>query len=169
MQGFEPFTLVVGSARSFAIDGNELVAVRPERGDPALETTAKQDGVDPVEESAQPALTGDAVMELAKATQKIDMVFAPSHDIVEIVTAGVGAADHQKQHLLEWKHHPPRLAIIFKDRKMLQKQGHASPRGLFIKDRGREDVHDCAPCRIRAPRESQSSSQHKITQNGPLT
>src|SRR5205085_131636 len=106
---------------------------------------------------------------LAKASQKIDMVFAPSHDIVEIVTAGDGAADYQKQHLFEWKHHPPRLAIIFKARKMLQKQGHTGPRDLFIKDRGRQNVHDCAPCRIRAPRESQSSSQYKITQNRPLT
>ena len=107
MQGFEAFALVVGSARSFAIDGNELVAVRPERCDPAFETTTKQDGVDPVEESAHPALTGDAVMELAKASQKIDMVFAPSHDIVEIVTGGDCRTGDQQHHLLERIHDPP--------------------------------------------------------------
>jgi hypothetical protein len=70
------------------------VAVRPERRDPTIETTAKQDGVDPVEESTHPALTGGSVMELADASQKIYMVFAPRHDIVEIVT-GSDAADHQ--------------------------------------------------------------------------
>ena len=41
MQGFEPFALVVGSARRFAIDRDELVPVRPERRDPAVETAAE--------------------------------------------------------------------------------------------------------------------------------
>src|SRR5216110_1923551 len=86
MQGFEPFAMIVGSARRFAVDGDELVPVRPQRRNPAVETAAEQDRVDPVDEGAHPALAGDAVMEFRKAPQKGEMMFAPSDDVVEIAS-----------------------------------------------------------------------------------
>jgi hypothetical protein len=64
MQGFEPFALVVGSARGFAVDRDKLMPVGPERRDPAIETTAEQDRIDPVDERTYPALAGNAVMEI---------------------------------------------------------------------------------------------------------
>src|SRR5438105_8181249 len=80
MQGFEPFAMIMGSARRFAVDGDELVPVRPQRRNPAVETAAEQDRVDPVDEGTHPALAGDAVMELRKAPQKGEMVSAPRDD-----------------------------------------------------------------------------------------
>jgi hypothetical protein len=40
MQGLEPFAPVVGAARRLAVNGDELVPVRPERRDPAVEAAA---------------------------------------------------------------------------------------------------------------------------------
>src|SRR5208283_5833799 len=154
------FALIVGSARGFAVDRDELVPVRPERGDPAVETAAEQDRVDPVDEGAHPALAGDAVMEFRKAPQKAEMVLAPGDDVVEVVTGGDGGADHQKQNLLERIHYPPGLTVIPEFGKVLQKQGQSRPRNLFVEDRDGEAIHDRAPCRIRAPRESSSASQY---------
>lgn len=169
MQGFEPFAPVVGAARRFAVDGNELVPVRPQRGDPAVETAAEQDRVDPIDQGAHPTLAGDAMMEFRKAPQKVEMVLAPGGDVVEVITGGDGGADHQKQNLPERIHHPPRLTVIAKFGKVLQQQGQSRPRGLLVEDRVGTDVHARAPCRIRAPKESRSASQDKITRKCPLT
>src|SRR6266852_7039266 len=109
MQGFEPFALVVGSARRFAVDGDEFVPVRPERGNPAVETTAEQDRIDPIDEMPQPALAWNAVMELRETPQEGEMVFAPGDDVVEIVARSDRRARHQQQDLLEGIHDPPRL------------------------------------------------------------
>jgi hypothetical protein len=88
MQGFEPFALVVGSARRFAVDGDEFVPVRPERGNPAVETAAKQGWIDPIDEMPEPALAWNAVMKLREMPQEGEMVFAPGDDVVEIVAGG---------------------------------------------------------------------------------
>jgi len=85
VQGSEPFALVVGAPRCLAVDGDEVVPVRPQRRDPAVEAAAEQHRVDPVDQGAQPALAGDAVMELREAPQEIEMVLAPGGDVVEIV------------------------------------------------------------------------------------
>jgi hypothetical protein len=154
MQGFEPFAMIVGTARGFAVDRDELVPVRPERRDPAVETAAEQDRVDPVDEGAHPALARDAMMELRKAPQKAEMVFAPGDDVVEVVAGRNGGASHQQQNLLERIHHPPGLAVIPELGEMLQQQGQSRPRGLLVEDHDGDRVHDRAPCRIRAPRES---------------
>src|SRR5438874_8611586 len=122
MQGFEPFAPVMGPPRGLAVDGDEFVAVRPERRDPAVETAAEQDRVDPVDEGAHPALARDPVMEFRKAPQKAEMVFAPGDDVVEVVAGRNGGAGYQQQHLLERIHYPPGLAAIPELGELLQKQ-----------------------------------------------
>jgi IS5 family transposase len=59
----------VGAPGGLAVDGNEIVAVWPQRGDPALEAASEQERVDAVDEGAQPALAGDAVVEGREAAQ----------------------------------------------------------------------------------------------------
>jgi hypothetical protein len=66
------------------------VPVRPQRGNPAVETAAEQDRIDPIEEGPEPALAGNAEMILREMPQEDEMVFAPGDNVVEIV-AGVGA------------------------------------------------------------------------------
>src|SRR6266496_2668581 len=145
MQGFEPFAPVVGSARRFAVDRDELVPPRPERRDPAVETAAEQGRVDPIDEGAQPALARNAVMELGEPAQKGEMVLAPGDDVVEIVAGRDRGAGHQQQDLLERIHDPPGLALIPEFGKMLQKQAQARPRGLLVNDRLDASVHARAP------------------------
>ena len=64
MQGFELLAFVVGPPRGFAANGDELVTIGPELQDSAVETTAEQDWTDPVDETAYPVRTGDAMMEI---------------------------------------------------------------------------------------------------------
>src|SRR6266704_5952254 len=168
MQGFEPFAPVVGSARRFAVDRDELVPPRPERRDPAVETAAEQGRVDPIDEGAQPALARNAVMELGEPAQKGEMVLAPGDDVVEIVAGRDRGAGHQQQDLLERIHDPPGLALIPEFGKMLQKQAQARPRGLLVNDRLDASVHARAPGRIRALKESRSRRQHKIALSRPV-
>jgi hypothetical protein len=79
---------------------------------PAVETTAEQDRIDPIDEMPQPALAWDAVMELGDPPQEGEMVFAPGDDVVEIIARSDGRASHQQQDLLEGIHDPPGLAVI---------------------------------------------------------
>src|SRR5437870_12984321 len=109
------------------------------------------------------------MIELRKAPQEGEMVFAPGDDVVKIVAGSYGGAGHQQQNLLERIHHPPRLAVIPEFGEMLQKQAQSRPRGVLVGGRDGDGVHDRAPCRIRASRESRSSSQYKITRKCPLT
>src|SRR4249919_2602910 len=74
--------------------------------------------------------------------------------VVEVVAGRNGGASHQQQNLLERIHHPPGLAVIPELGEMLQQQGQSRPRGLLVEDHDGDRVHDRAPCRIRAPRES---------------
>jgi len=67
----------VGAPGGLAVDGNEIVAVWPQRGDPALEAASEQERVDAVDEGAQPALAGDAVVEGREAAQNGEVVRAP--------------------------------------------------------------------------------------------
>src|SRR5215217_1258652 len=42
VQGFEPLALVVSAARCLAVDGNEIMPVWPQGGDPTLKTASEQ-------------------------------------------------------------------------------------------------------------------------------
>jgi hypothetical protein len=90
MQRLQPLAFVVGAPRCLAVDGDEIMAIRPERRNPALETTPEQDRIDAVDEVAQPALAGNAEVEFREAAQKGEMAFAPGGDLVEIIATTYG-------------------------------------------------------------------------------
>jgi len=50
MQRLQALTFVVGAPRGLAVDGDEVVAIGPERRDPALKTAPEQEGIDTVYE-----------------------------------------------------------------------------------------------------------------------
>ena len=109
------------------------------------------------------------MMEGREPAQEIKVVLAPGDNVVEVVARGDRRADDQQQHLLERVHDPPRFTVIPQFGKMLQEKGHPRPRYLFIQDRSSNRGHASAPCRIRAPTESQPSRQLKMTPMHPLT
>jgi len=114
---------IVGAPGRLAVDGDEFRPVRPRRRHPTLEAALEQDGINPVEKNAQPALAGHAVGERRKAAQEIEMELAPGRDVVEIVARANRAANHQKQHLGQRINDAPGLPPVWNLRKMLQKQG----------------------------------------------
>ena len=57
-----------------------------------------------------------------EATQERQMRFAPFGDPFVIVAIGNRAADHQQQHLRQRVRHPPRLARVFDDGKMVEQR-----------------------------------------------
>src|SRR4051812_6600080 len=148
----------MGAPGGLAVDGNEIVAVWPQRGDPALEAASEQERVDAVDEGAQPARAGDAVVEGREAAQNGEVVRAPGNDVV---AGGDGRAGDQEQHLMEGVEHAPRLAGIVEGGELFQEQAQAVARqvraGTDLADVGRKGVgvagaggHGRAPCRIRS-------------------
>jgi len=135
VQRLQSFALVACAARGFAIDGDEVVPPRPQRLDPALETAPEQHGIDAVDQSAQPALAGNPVMEGREPAQKVEMMLAPGDDAVKIVAGRDGRAGQKKEHLRQRIHHPPGLALVRERGKMLQKQGHARPRNFLVREK----------------------------------
>ena len=63
----------MGAPRGLAVNGDEVVLIRPKRHDPALETGAKQHGIDPVHQRAHPADARDAVVERRKPAQVVEV------------------------------------------------------------------------------------------------
>src|SRR3954464_3451437 len=151
----------MGAPGGLAVDGNEIVAVWPQRGDPALEAASEQERVDAVDEGAQPARAGNAVVEGGEAAQNGEVVRAPGNDVVEVVAGGDGRAGDQEQHLVEGVEHAPRLAGIVEGGELFQEQAQAGARhgraGTDLADVGRKGAgvagaggHGRAPCRIRS-------------------
>ena len=162
MQRFQPLAFVVGAPRGLAVDGDEVVAIRPERGDPALKTTPEQDRIDTVYEIAQPALAGDAEMEIRKAAQKSKMTVPLRGDLVEIVARTYGCAGHQQKDLGKRIHDAPRLALVGQLGKMLQQQSQPVAGNLLVGKFENQIFHRRAP---KAESERQgitSSCQCKI-------
>ena len=62
MEGLQALGFVVRAARGLAVDRDQVVPAGPECLDPVLETAPEQDRIDPVDQSAQPPLTGNAEM-----------------------------------------------------------------------------------------------------------
>jgi hypothetical protein len=160
VQGLEPLAMVVGAARRLSIDGDEIVPIRPDGGDPAIEAALEQDRIDAVHQVAQPARTRNAMMEIGKPPQEIEMMLAPSDDVVEIIAGGDGRAGHQQQNLLNRIENPPRFPVVVEFGKVLQKKRQTSPRALVLDDR----VH------LDAPAESKHRGNHQppSTQNQPF-
>jgi hypothetical protein len=131
MQGLGALALVVRAPRGLAVDGDEVGAVRPHLGHPALEAALEQDRVDPVEQDAQPPLARNAVVEGREPAQEIQVMPAPGGDVVEVVAGRDRGAHHQQQHLAQRVHHPPRLTGVLQLGKALQQQRQAVPRRAF--------------------------------------
>jgi hypothetical protein len=109
------------------------MAIRPERRNPALETTPEQDRIDAVYEVAQPALAGNAEVEFREAAQKGEMALAPGGDLVEIIARTYGCTGQQQQDLGERIHDAPRLALVRELGKMLKQHGQSVPRNLLVR------------------------------------
>jgi len=67
MQRLQPLAFVARAPRGLAVDGDEIVASRPKRRDPALETPPEHERIDAVDEIAQPTLARNAEMEFREA------------------------------------------------------------------------------------------------------
>jgi len=106
-----------------AINRDQIVPVRPQCPDPALETAPEKNRIDTVDQRAQPTLARDVEMERRKPPQKIQMVLSPQGDLIKIVARGNGGAGQKQEHLGQRIHHPPRLALIVEPREMLHKHG----------------------------------------------
>src|SRR3984893_13801354 len=91
VQGFEPLAAVVGAPRGLAVDGDEVVPVRPQRRHPTCKAASEQDRIDPIDQLAQPALARNTVMKLREPAQEIEVVPAPGTHVVEIVTEAIVA------------------------------------------------------------------------------
>ena len=141
MEGLQALGFVVRAARGLAVDGDQVVPAGPERLDPVLETAPEQDRIDPVDQSAQPPLTGNAEMKRREPAQKLEVVPAPRGDIVEIVARRDGGAGQKQKHLGQRIHHPPGLALVIEAGKMLQKQGQPRPRQRLVSQRIGRIVH----------------------------
>ena len=95
MQGLEPLAMIMGAARRLPVDGDELVAVRPEGGYPALEAASEQGWMDAVHQVAQSACARNTMVEVGEAPQEVEMMLSPIGDVVEIVAGGDSCAGHQ--------------------------------------------------------------------------
>src|SRR5208283_3232879 len=122
VQGFQPLALVMGATRRLAVDGDEVVTLRPQRSRPTFKTPRKQRRIDTVEESANPTRAGNAEVKRTEAPQKIQMMLAPQDDVVEIVAGGDGRAGHQEQNLMQGIHDPLRLPLVRKLGKTLDEK-----------------------------------------------
>jgi len=132
VQGFEPFAAVVGAPCGLAVDGDEVVPVRPQRRHPTRKAAPEKDRIDPIAEFAQPTLTRNAVIELREGAQEIKMLPAPGANIFEVIATGDRRTDDQQHHLLERIHHPPRLPVIAQPGEMLEQYGQPCPRRLLV-------------------------------------
>ena len=166
VQGLEPFALVVGAARRLAVDGDEVVPARPQRRDPALEAAAEQDRIDAIDQVAQPALAGNAMMEIGELPQEDRDDVRPRRRC------------RRNRRRRRWSRRSPAARPLRADtqcatasrlslssEKCRKSSAKTRTRDLSVEDR----VHDGAPVRIRAPTESRSPRQHKITPIRPLT
>jgi hypothetical protein len=150
--------MAINSCRPGHSAGTQLSKQRPNR-----------DPINPVDEGAEPAFAGNAVMEFREPPRKVEMMLAPTDDVVEIVARRDGRTGHQQQHLVERIHHPPGLAFVVQFGEMLQQQAQLRPRHFLVHDQVDDGGMIAAPCRIGAPTESQPPRQHKITPLALLT
>jgi hypothetical protein len=56
MQGLEAFAAIMGATCRFAVDGDEIMPIRPQRDHPTCKAAPEQGRTDPIDEATQPAL-----------------------------------------------------------------------------------------------------------------
>ncbi len=88
----------------------------------------------------------------------MQVMLAPGDNIVKIVATRDGGTDHQQQDLRERIDNAPRLTVIRECGKLVQQQGQTRTRAFPLKNQ----VHDRAPMRIRAPTESYRCVNSKL-------
>ena len=77
VQGLGSLAPIMGPSCRLAVDGDELGPIRPCRRHPAFEAVLEQDRIDPIEQDAQPAFAGNAMVERRETAQKIQMMPNP--------------------------------------------------------------------------------------------
>ena len=165
MQGLEAFAAIMGATCRFAVDGDEIMPIRPQRDHPTCKAAPEQGRTDPIDEATQPALTRNTMMEVREMPQKVEMFLAPGDNIVKVIAPCDRSARYDFTQGID---DTPGLAVIIEFGKVVQKQGQPRPRHFPIKNRIQN--HRRSPrCRIKANRESQLLGQHQIMPKRPLT
>ena len=132
VQRLQALALVVGAARSLAVDGDEVVPTRPEGPNPTLETLPEHQRIHPVHERPQPSPAGDSIVERREPTKKINVMPAPRADVVEIVAGADRRAGQQRQDLRQRIDDPPRLSFVRELGKVLQQQRYPRARNFIV-------------------------------------
>jgi hypothetical protein len=122
MQRRAAFAAIMATARGFAVNGDEVRLAGPCLSHPCREAFREQDRIDAIHQDGQPAPAWHAMMVGKVAAQEVEMSRSPVGDQIVIVTVADRAADDQKQHFRQRARHPPRLARILDDGKMIQKR-----------------------------------------------
>lgn len=78
MKRLEPLALVVGVARSLAVDGGEIMPTGPHLLDPVLETAREQHRIETIDQRPQPARTRNPKIKRRKLPEKIYVMLAPA-------------------------------------------------------------------------------------------
>ena len=132
---------VVAAARGLAVDGDEGGSVRAQPACPGHEAVGEQVRVDAVQEDVEPTGAGNAVVIGQEATQEGEMALAPGGDVVEVVAGSDAGADDEQQNLGQRMRHPPRLAWVLDDRKMVEKAAQARLVAEAVHVRAPESSH----------------------------
>lgn len=121
---------------------------------------AEQHRIDMVDQAAQPVLERNPEMELREAAQKIEVMLAPGHNVVEVVARRDGGAGHQQQDFGERTHDPGRLPIVGKFGKNARKAAArracdtSSPANMMLRS-----------CMIALPAESTATGESRTNVN----
>ena len=152
MQGLETFTAIMGATCRFAVDGDEIMPIWPQRCHPTCKAAPEQGRTDPIDEATQPALARNTMMEVGEMPQKVEVFLAPGDNIVEVIAPCDRGARHQQQDLTQGIGDTPGLAVVLEFGKMAQKQGQPRPRHLPVKSRIQNLRHGRLVAESRRPR-----------------
>jgi hypothetical protein len=162
MQGLEAFAAIMGATCRFAVDGDEIMPIRPQRDHPTCKAAPEQGRTDPIDEATQPALTRNTMMEVREMPQKVEMFLAPGDNIVKVIAPCDCSARYEQQDFTQGIDDTPGLAVIIEFGKVVQKQGQPRPRHFPIKNRIQNHRRD------RLVAESRRTGNHSCWVNTKL-
>ena len=87
MKSLQSIGLVVGSARGFAVNGDQIMPARPQRLDPIFKTAAEENRINPVDQGAKPTFARNLKVKLGKFPKRVKVVFTPGGNLVEVITS----------------------------------------------------------------------------------
>jgi hypothetical protein len=117
---------VVAAPRGLTVQRDELRRILAQRARPGHEAGREQLGVDAVHQDIEPTPAGQAMVKRQKTAQKVQMSLAPGGNVIEIIARRNRPADNKQQDLRQGMGHPPLLARVLDNRKMIQKARKAS-------------------------------------------